>query len=132
MTPLIFGALAEVLPDRVQADSGMLMLMNVQGRTREGQGVSSILFASGGSGAFKGIDGASCTPSPSNITGTPVEVWENLTGSVIEDKSFLVDSGGGPASSGVDLVSAFICVMTAATRCLSLASPPAPSSRQPA
>jgi len=94
VTPLIFGALAEVLPDRVQADSGMLMLMNVQGKTREGRGVSSILFASGGSGAFKGIDGASCTPSPSNITGTPVEVWENLTGGVIEDKSFLVDSGG--------------------------------------
>ena len=35
--PLIFGALAEALPDRVQADSGMLNLINVQGRNREGK-----------------------------------------------------------------------------------------------
>ena len=31
VVPLIFGALAEALPDRVQADSGMLNLINVQG-----------------------------------------------------------------------------------------------------
>ena len=74
--PLIFGALADALPDRVQADSGMLNLINVQGRNREGEGVSSIFFASGGFGALQGIDGAATTPSPSNMTGTPIEVWE--------------------------------------------------------
>ncbi len=94
VAPLISGALADALPDRVQADSGMLNLINVQGRTREGQGVSSIFFASGGFGALKGIDGAPCTPSPSNMTGTPVEVWENLTGTFVESKALVADSGG--------------------------------------
>ena len=94
VTPLIFGALAEAMPDRVQADSGMLDLINVQGTTREGQGVSSIFFASGGFGALSGIDGAATTPSPSNMTGTPIEVWENLTGMRILSKELLADSGG--------------------------------------
>ena len=92
--PLIFGALAEALPDRVQADSGMLNLINVQGRNREGQGVSSIFFASGGFGALKGIDGAATTPAPSNMTGSPIEVWENLTGTLITSKALVADSGG--------------------------------------
>lgn len=94
VNPLVYGALARALPDRVQADSGMLNLINVQGRTREGAGVSSIFFASGGFGALDGIDGAATTPAPSNMTGTPVEVWENLTGMFVESKSLLADSGG--------------------------------------
>ena len=92
--PLLFGALAKVLPDRVQADSGMLNVINVVGRNREGQGVSSIFFASGGFGALKGRDGAATTPAPSNMTGTPIEVWENLTGTLIVSKCLLADSGG--------------------------------------
>lgn len=94
VNPLVYGALARALPDRVQGDSGMLNLVNVQGRTREGTGVSSIFFASGGFGALKGIDGQSTTPAPSNMTGTPVEVWENLTGMFVESKELLPDSGG--------------------------------------
>jgi N-methylhydantoinase B len=94
VVPLIFGALAEVLPDRVQADAGMLNLINVQGQTREGRGVSSIFFASGGFGALAGLDGAAATPGPSNMTGTPIEVWEGLTGMTIVQKALLPDSGG--------------------------------------
>ena len=94
IVPLIFGALADALPDRVQADAGMLNLINVQGRTREGRGVSSIFFASGGFGALAGLDGAAATPGPSNMTGTPIEVWESLTGMTFERKSLLPDSGG--------------------------------------
>ena len=92
--PLVFGALAAAMPERVQADSGMLNLINVQGQTREGQGVSSIFFASGGFGALDGLDGAATTPSPSNMTGTPVEVWENLTGMFVASKELIPDSGG--------------------------------------
>jgi N-methylhydantoinase B len=98
--PLIFGAMAEALPDRVQADAGMLNLINVQGRTREGREVSSIFFASGGFGALAGMDGAPCTPGPSNMTGTPIEVWENLTDLFVEGKSLLADSGGAGAYRG--------------------------------
>jgi N-methylhydantoinase B len=98
--PLIFGAMAEALPGRVQADSGMLNLINVQGRTREGREVSSIFFASGGFGALDGMDGAPCTPSPSNMTGTPIEVWENLTDLFVEGKSLLANSGGAGTYRG--------------------------------
>ena len=94
VNPLIFGALAPVLPDRVQADSGMLNLINVQGRGPEGRDVSSIFFAAGGFGAQHGLDGAPTTPSPSNMTATPIEVWENLTGMTFLAKRLLPDSGG--------------------------------------
>jgi N-methylhydantoinase B len=94
VVPLIFSALAEAVPDRVQADSGMLNLINVQGRTRDGRGVSSIFFASGGYGALAGLDGAPTTPSPSNMTGSSIEVWENLTGMQVARKELLPDSGG--------------------------------------
>ncbi len=94
IVPLMFGALADVIPDEVQADSGMLNLINVNGTTRDGRPVASIFFASGGFGALRGLDGASTTPSPSNMTGSSIEVWENLTGMLIESKALLTDSGG--------------------------------------
>jgi N-methylhydantoinase B len=94
VVPLVFGALSEVLPARVQADSGMMNLLNVFGETRDGRRVASIFFASGGFGALQGQDGAPTTPSPSNMTGTSIEVWENLTGMFIESKELLPDSGG--------------------------------------
>ena len=98
--PLLFGALAQAFPDRVQADSGMLNLINVQGRNRQGEGVSSIFFASGGFGALDSLDGASTTPSPSNMTGTPVEIWEEITGTLIVGKGFIPDSGGAGRRRG--------------------------------
>jgi N-methylhydantoinase B len=84
VVPLVFGALADVIPQEVQADSGMLNLININGRTRDGRPVASIFFASGGFGALRGQDGAPTTPSPSNMTGTSIEVWENLTVMFIE------------------------------------------------
>lgn len=94
VNPLVFGALAAAVPDLIQADSGMLNLVNFQGRRPDGRGVSSIFFASGGFGALKGMDGAAAVPSPSNMTGTPIEVWENLTATTMLKKELLVDSGG--------------------------------------
>lgn len=94
VVPLLFGALAEILPNQVQADSGMMNLVNVNGLTRDGRPVASIFFASGGFGALQDQDGAATTPSPSNMTGTSIEVWESLTGMFIESKALLPDSGG--------------------------------------
>ena len=79
VAPLIFGALGRVLPDEVQADSGMLSQLSCHGRHRNGRGVSSLFFASGGFGALKGIDGRAATPGPSNMIGTPIEIWEHET-----------------------------------------------------
>lgn len=100
VSPLVFGALAEAVPERIQADCGMMDLMTFQGRHRDGHDVSTIYFASGGFGALSGRDGAETTPGPSNMAVVPVEVWETLTSTTIERKSLLADSGGAGASRG--------------------------------
>jgi len=98
--PLIFGALAEAAPDKVQADCGMMDLLTVQGRHRNGRGVSTIYFAAGGFGALQGRDGGDTLPGPSNMAVVPVEVWETITALTVEHKRLLPDSGGPGAARG--------------------------------
>jgi N-methylhydantoinase B len=100
VSPLVFGALAEAVPERVQADCGMLDLMTFQGRHRDGHAVSTIYFSSGGFGALRGLDGADTTPGPSNMAVVPVEVWETLTSTMVERKALLTDSAGAGAARG--------------------------------
>ncbi len=100
VAPLVFGALAEAAPDRVQADCGMINLLTVQGRHHDGRAVSTIYFAAGGFGALRNHDGAETLPGPSNMAVVPVEVWETLTGTTIERKRLLPDSGGAGAARG--------------------------------
>ncbi len=97
---LIFGALSEAAPDRVQADNGMMDLVTVQGRRRDGRGVSTIYFASGGFGALQGDDGPDCRPGPSNMAVVPAEIWEANTNLTVLGKRMLPDSGGPGASRG--------------------------------
>ena len=97
---LVFGALAEVAPEQVQADCGMMNLVTFQGTHRNGRGLSTIYFASGGFGALDRRDGAETTPGPSNMVVAPVEVWESLTSMTVERKRLLPDSGGPGAARG--------------------------------
>ena len=102
VAPLIFGALAEAAPDRVQADCGNMNLLTVQGTHRDGRDVSTIYFAAGGFGALSGHDGRETMPGPSNMAVVPIEVWETLTSTTIESKRLLPDSGGpGKARGGL-------------------------------
>ena len=94
VAPLIFGALGHALPDQIQADCGMLSQLSCQGTHRSGRGISSLFFASGGFGALKGIDGHAATPGPSNMIGTPIEIWENETSMSVLKKEIVPDSGG--------------------------------------
>jgi N-methylhydantoinase B len=94
VTPLVYGALAKAMPDRVQAGSGMMNLINFQGRRRDGRPFSTLYFAAGGYGALKGLDGWCTLPHPSNMATVPVEVWETLTHTTIESKRLLPDTGG--------------------------------------
>jgi N-methylhydantoinase B len=94
VTPLIYGALAEAAPDRVQADSGMMNLLTYQGMRRDGRPFTSLFFASGGYGALDGMDGWHTLPHPSNMAAVPVEVWEALTHTTVERKHLLPDTGG--------------------------------------
>lgn len=94
ITPLIYGALAEAAPAMVQADSGMMNLVNFQGTRRDGRAFTALYFAAGGFGALKGLDGWPTLPHPSNMAVVPVEVWETLTHTTILDKRLMADSGG--------------------------------------
>ena len=85
--------IAEALPDRVQGDTANMNVFSVQGRSPAGRSVTSLFFLAGGLGAMRGLDGRDATPSPSNMTVVPTEVWENLTGIAVERRSLLPDSG---------------------------------------
>ena len=100
VSPLIFGALAEAAPDRVQADCGMMTLVTFQGTHPNGRELATIYFAAGGFGALQEYDGASTTPGPSNMAVVPTEMWEILTGTTVEYRRLLPDSGGPGASRG--------------------------------
>ena len=100
VAPLIFGALAEAAPDKVQADCGNMNLLTVQGQHRDGREVSTIYFAAGGFGALSGHDGRETMPGPSNMAVVPIEVWETLTSTTIESKRLLTDSGGAGKARG--------------------------------
>jgi N-methylhydantoinase B len=100
VSPLIFGALAEAAPDGVQADTGMIDLMNFVGTHKNGRGVSTIYFAAGGFGALKGHDGPPTVPGPSNMAVVPAEVWESVTSTLVEKRALLPDSGGAGAARG--------------------------------
>ncbi len=94
VTPLIYGALAQAAPDRVQADSGMMNLVTFQGTRRDSRAFATIYFAAGGYGALSGLDGWPTLPHPSNMAAVPVEVWETLTHTTILSKRLRTDSGG--------------------------------------
>ena len=91
---LIFGAFAEAVPELIQADSGMIGLLTVQGRHRNGREISDIYAATGGVGGAMAADGSETTSTPTSIGVVPVEVWETLTSMTIERKAFIPDTGG--------------------------------------
>lgn len=94
VVPLIFGALAEALPNVIQADMGMMNIFNVQGTHRDGREVASLFFLAGGFGALDALDGSATTPAPSNMGVVPTEIWENLTSMTVAKRELLADSGG--------------------------------------
>lgn len=98
----IFEALAPVLPDRVQADSGTplwtILLRGVD--AARDRAFSTILFFNGGMGAMRLRDGIAATSFPANISNTPIEVVENLAPVVFRCKRLDEDSGGDGARRG--------------------------------
>ncbi len=100
VNPLVFGALAAALPDQIQADCGSHDILAFQGKDRGGRDMANMYFAASGMGALRGKDGEATTPAPANITGTPSEIWENLTGMTVVSRRLFPDSGGPGESRG--------------------------------
>ncbi len=98
----IFEALAPVMPERVQADSGTPMwsvLLRGVDAVRD-ESFSTILFFNGGMGAMRDRDGLAATSFPGNISNTPIEVAENLAPILFTAKRLREGSGGEGARRG--------------------------------
>ena len=98
----VFEALAQVMPDRVQADSGTplwsVLLRGVD--VVRGTSFSNILFFNGGMGAMRDRDGPPASGFPANISNTPVEVAETLAPILFGTKRLADGSGGAGAHRG--------------------------------
>jgi N-methylhydantoinase B len=92
---LVFGALHQVVPDRVAAAPGSpLWSMVISGVREDGKPYANVLFYNGGMGATARKDGVSCYSWPNNIASTPVEVTERDTPFLVRYKRLREDSGG--------------------------------------
>ena len=97
---LIFRALAPAVPEAVQADSGMINMVNFRGTHRNGRPITTLHFASGGFGAAAGHDGEPTLSTPSSNAAIPIEVWEAATSITMTRKALRPGSGGGGAARG--------------------------------
>ncbi|MFW6074870.1 MAG: hydantoinase B/oxoprolinase family protein [Chloroflexota bacterium] len=92
---VIFGALADAIPDQVMADGAANIWINqFSGRDEADKVWTYVWFSAGGTGARPNKDGISATAFPSGISGVPAEVIENLSPIVMHRREFLQDSGG--------------------------------------
>jgi 5-oxoprolinase (ATP-hydrolysing) len=92
--PAVFKALAGLLPDRVQAFTGLPMGMGAYGRDPAGRVYNDHLFQGGGQGASAHGDGVSALLYPTSAGNVSVEMFESRTPLLVEGKELLPDSGG--------------------------------------
>jgi N-methylhydantoinase B len=93
--PLIFGALAGVIPERLMAAAGSpLWILTVAGVKTDGKSFANVFFYNGGMGATARKDGEPALSWPSNISSTPSEIVERDTPFVTHYKRLRPGSGG--------------------------------------
>jgi N-methylhydantoinase B len=98
----LYRALAEILPDRIIADSGGAPALRAHfgGATRDGGKFGLLLFASAGIGASGRRDGLSTTAFPTNSGAGSVEALESASPLLFLKKEFRADSGGAGRKRG--------------------------------
>ncbi|MET4186911.1 N-methylhydantoinase B [Bradyrhizobium sp. JR7.2] len=92
----IYKCLAQVIPDKVVAESGTAPTLRsvYSGIDRFGNRFSQNLFGSGGMGASAYSDGHSCTPFPTNTGSGSIEAFEAAAPLIVWRKELIADSGG--------------------------------------
>lgn len=98
--PLVFSAVAKLVPDRVIAGSGLIDILTFQGRREDGRDMASTYFCAGGFGAAAGQDGHPTLPGSSNMGRTPIEIFEPGSGMTVVRKELRADSGGAGTFAG--------------------------------
>lgn len=93
---LVYAALAQVMPDRVIAESGSLPLwwLTLSGRRRGGKPFVVGPMFSGGLGARSRSDGISTLTFPTNVMNNPVEMMESESPLLVERRELVPDSAG--------------------------------------
>ncbi len=93
---LIFGALAQAMPERIIADgAASIWITMFRGqRVALPDPYTFMLFQCGGTGARPTKDGLNNVGFPSGVAGVPAEVMESLTGLVVERREVRPDSAG--------------------------------------
>jgi 5-oxoprolinase (ATP-hydrolysing)/N-methylhydantoinase A len=94
LAPNIFMALAQAVPDRVQAFTGLPVAITCYGSDAAGRLYSDHLFQGGGQGASAQGDGKSALLWPTSAANTSVELFEARCPLLVVDKSYVPDSGG--------------------------------------
>ncbi|MEL6452185.1 MAG: hydantoinase B/oxoprolinase family protein [Pseudomonadota bacterium] len=100
MTPdLVYGCLAQALPDRVPAEGASCMydlpLRHVADAANRGEPTFALeLVFNGGTGARPGLDGLSATAFPSGVWGSQVETTEATAPVLFHSRTLRPDSGG--------------------------------------
>jgi 5-oxoprolinase (ATP-hydrolysing)/N-methylhydantoinase A len=92
--PAIFKALAAVLPDRVQAFTGLPVTCSAYGHDAEGMAFNDHFMFGGGQGGSQHGDGHAALMYPTSAGNVPVEMFERRTPLVVECKEFVPNSGG--------------------------------------
>jgi N-methylhydantoinase B len=95
ISTVVLNAMAQMLPDRVIAESGSPSPRVVfSGTDRSGKKYGAALLLAGGMGANSWRDGLSATPFPSNAAATSVEMVESNTPLLFRRRALVPDSGG--------------------------------------
>lgn len=98
--PAVFRALAPVLPDQVQAFTGLPASGTAYGRDARGRIFNDhIMFAGGQGGSGRG-DGHAAVMYPTSAGNVPVEMFEQRTPLLVERKELVPDTGGAGERRG--------------------------------
>ena len=91
---LLFKALAEALPEKVQAGNGLMYTLRAYARDADGAPHNAHLICGGGRGAGYGHDGVTRNCFPSSAGNVPIEIFENRVPLLVDEDALVADSGG--------------------------------------
>jgi N-methylhydantoinase B/oxoprolinase/acetone carboxylase alpha subunit len=94
MHTLLFRALGDAIPERVQAGNGLMYTIRAYARAGDGTPRNAHLICGGGRGAGMGHDGVTRNCFPSSAGNVPIEIFESRVPVLVEQDVLEPNSGG--------------------------------------